>query len=184
MSMIWSPAQRAICALNRGTPDEVPTFELEFQLSEELFGYPLSDPRLQPDVLGTLTSCEIERAAIDLADRYARVYGAGTAYDIGGAALSGNPELDVKPGLDYCIIPIYCPEWWNPIHPLTVAFRKRLREHFGNTRLFGGHGDGTFAIPAGSDMYEFSYRLVDEPEEVLEEAERMAQKAIEENNRQ
>jgi uroporphyrinogen decarboxylase len=184
MSELWTPAKRAICALNRGTPDEVPTFELEFQLSEELFGYPLSDRRFEPAIWKTLTANEIERAAYDLADKYARVYGSKTAYDIGGAALSGNPELDSKPGLDYCIIPVYAPEWWNPTHPLTVAFRKRLREHFGNTRLFGGHGDGTFAIPSGSDMYEFSYRLVDEPEEVLAEAQRMADAAIEANKRQ
>ena len=38
MSKIWTPAERAITALTLGTPDEVPTFELEFQLSEELFG--------------------------------------------------------------------------------------------------------------------------------------------------
>lgn len=184
METVWTPAKRAICALNLGKPDEIPTFELEFQLSEEMFGYPLSDPRFEPEALKKLTSAEIERAAYDLADKYARVYGSGNAYDIGGAALSGDPEKDAKPGLDYCIIPVYCPEWNDPSHPVTVAFRRRLREHFGSTRLFGGHGDGTFAIPDGSDMYEFSYRLADEPEEVLAEAERMADAAIEANHRQ
>ena len=34
MSVIWTPASRAICALNLGQPDEIPTFELEFQLTE------------------------------------------------------------------------------------------------------------------------------------------------------
>ena len=33
-----TPKQRFLTALNRGIPDRVPTFELEFQLSEELLG--------------------------------------------------------------------------------------------------------------------------------------------------
>ncbi len=33
-----TPKERFICALNLGTPDRVPTFELEFQLAPELFG--------------------------------------------------------------------------------------------------------------------------------------------------
>lgn len=180
----WTPAARAACALNGGIPDEVPTFELDFQIAEELFGYPLADARLEPSCRSTLSAGELERAACDLADKFARVYGSGTAYDIGGAALSGDPELDAKPGLDYCIIPVYAPEWYDPTHPITVAFRRRLREHFGSTRLFGCHGDGTFSIPSGSEMFDFVYRLADEPEAVLEEADRMAQFAIEGNKRQ
>ena len=185
MSTLWTPAKRAICALNRGIPDEVPTFELEFQLSEEFFGFSLDEPRLSDASLyNTLSPKEIEQLACELADKYARVYGTATAYDIGGAALSGDPEKDAKPGLDYAIIPVYNPHWSDPTHPVTKAFRKRLREHFGDTRLFGGHGDGTFSIPDGNDMYEFSYRLFDEPEAVLAEAEAMASRAIENNKRQ
>lgn len=33
-----TPRERAIAALERRTPDQIPTFELEFQLSQELFG--------------------------------------------------------------------------------------------------------------------------------------------------
>jgi len=184
MSALWTPAKRAITALTLGQPDEVPTFELEFQISEEIFGYPLDDECFQPSVWVNLTSLEREKAISRLADKYARVYGSGNAYDIGGAALSGDPEKDSKPGLDYCIIPVYAPEWWDPHSEITKSFRKRLREHFGDTRLFACHGDGTFAIPSGSDMYEFSYRIADEPEEVIAEAERMCQRAIEANKAQ
>ncbi len=184
MSPIMTPAQRAICALTLGQPDEIPTFELEFQLSEEFFGYPLHDHRFDHQVFPTLSPAEIEKAAIDLADKYARVYGSGNAYDIGGAALSGNPDFDSRPGLDYAIIPAYNPCWEMPDSPITVAFRKRLREHFGNTRLLGGHGDGTFSIPNGTEMFDFAYRIADEPEAVLADAERMAQYAIEQNHRQ
>ncbi len=177
MEKIWTPGERARCALTLGKPDEIPTFELEFQLSEEMFGYPLWDRRFDGDVFPTLSSTEVERAAYDLADKYARVYGCGSAYDIGGPAISGDPDKDARPGLDYAIIPVYSPWWWDVNSPVTIAFRRRLREHFGNTRLFGGHGDGTFAIPSGSDMYSFAYRIADEPEEVLAEAERMCQNA-------
>jgi len=181
---IWTPARRAITALTLGKPDEIPTFELEFQLSEEIFGYPLGDPRFEPAIWSTLTELEREKVISELAEKYARVYGAGNAYDIGGAAISGDSEKDSKPGLDYCIIPVYAPEWWDPDSPITKAFRMRLRDHFGNTRLFACHGDGTFSIPDGSGMYNFSYRIFDEPESLLAEAEQMAQEAIEKNKRQ
>ncbi len=184
MSHTMTPAERAICALTLGQPDEIPTFELEFQLSEEFFGYPLYDYRFDHDIFPTLSPQEIEKAACDLADKYARVYGSGTAYDIGGAALSGDPEKDSKPGLDYAIIPAYNPCWEYADSPITTAFRKRLREHFGSTRLLGGHGDGTFAIPNGEDMFAFAYRIADEPEEVMADAQRMADHAIEFNKRQ
>ena len=97
MSAIWTPAQRAICAFQLGQPDEVPTFELEFQLSEEFFGISLDEPRLRPEVYHLLSAREAEQLAYDLADRYARVYGTATAYDIGGTALSGDPERTPNP---------------------------------------------------------------------------------------
>ena len=103
---------------------------------------------------------------------------------MGSQFCSGDEEKDNRPGLDYAIIPIYAPQWYNADSPVTKAFRKRLREHFGNTRLFGCHGDGTFAIPSGEEMYDFVCRIADEPEEVLAEAEQMAKNAIQQNRRQ
>ncbi len=184
MNNEWTPAKRARTALTLGKPDEIPTFELEFQLSEEFFGYPLWDSRFDRGSIEKLSAAELEAAAVDLADRYARVYGDKTAYDIGGAALSGDVEKDSRPGLDYAIIPVYSPDWWNASSPVTTAFRRRLREHFGDTRLFGGHGDGTFSIPSGNDMYGFAYRIADDPDGVKADAERMCEAAIEHNKRQ
>lgn len=184
MSKIWTPGERARTALTLGQPDEVPTFELEFQLGEELFGYDAKDVNLLPRDYSNLSAAEIEKAAYDMADRYARVYGDKTAYDIGGAAISGNPELDAKPGLDYSIVPMYHREWGNPSSPITTAFRRRLREHFGNTRLLACHGDATYGIPNGNNMYEFSYRVADDPEGLIEQAERWANGAMEANKRQ
>lgn len=179
-----TPAERAICALNLKKPDEIPTFELEFQLSEEFFGYELDDDRLYEDNISKLSEKEIEKYSFELADKYARVYGNKTAHEIGGAALSGDEEKDSAKGLDYCIIPVYSPGWDDPDYPVTKYFRKRLREHFGNSRLFGGHGDGTFSVPNGRDMYSFAYRTADDPEGLLAEADKKCRGAIERNKRQ
>lgn len=184
MSVIWTPASRAICALNLGQPDEIPTFELEFQLTEEFFGYELRDPRLEPATWSKLSAKEKEQVLDLLAIRFLRVYGDKTAYDIGGDALSGDPEKDARPGLDYCIINVGQYGFFDPLDPDTIYFRKRLRQYFGNTRLFCCHADGTFAIPSGTEMYDFAYRIADEPEELLAEAQAGCDAAIERNKRQ
>ena len=90
MSTIWTPAKRAITALTLGQPDEIPTFELEFHLSEEFFGYPLSVPQLENDEWRKLSSAELEKAAYSLADKYARVYGDKTAKQMGPEYCSGD----------------------------------------------------------------------------------------------
>ena len=184
MSGIWTPAKRAIAALTLGMPDEIPTFELEFQLSQAFFGCSLNEPRLEANEQHKYSLAEREKMVIDLADRFARVYGDKTAKEMGPAFCSGDEEKDNRPGLNYAIIPVYGPDWWDPSSPLTKAFRRRLREHFGHTRLFACHGDGTFGIPSGTDMYGFAYRVADEPEAVLADAKAMAEAAIERNRRQ
>ena len=184
MNTIWTPAKRVITALTLGQPDEIPTFELEFQLSYEFFGYDLDDARLHGENKLKNSKADLESLAIALADKYARVYGDKSALEIGPEVCSGDPEKDARPGLDYGIIPIYCPEWTDVNSDINKAFRRRLREHFGDTRLFGGHGDGTFAIPDGNGMYEFAYRTVDDPDGLKEEARLMAERAIEQNKRQ
>ena len=184
MTNIWTPAKRAITALTLGQPDEIPTFELEFQLPQAFFGCSLSEPRLEWHNRDKYSAAEQEKMAIDLADRYARVYGDKSAKEMGMKLSTDGEEKDDKPGLDYAIIPAYNPGWYAPQDPVTQIFRKRLREHFGNTRLFACHGDGTFCIPDGNGMYDFAYRLADEPEAVLADAKRMAESAIEQNRRQ
>ena len=52
-----TPRERMITALNRGVPDRVPTFELEFQLTEELMG----KRYLQEEELKGLPENEVQR---------------------------------------------------------------------------------------------------------------------------
>ena len=185
MDNTWTPAKRAKCALELGQPDEIPTFELEFQLSSEIFGCEIKEPMLKAENFTKLSSIERERIIDSVAARYARVVGEATAYDIGGNTRSGDPEKDSKPGLGYSIINVgYQRELFDPSSELTIAFRKRLREYLGDTVLFGCHGDGTFSIPSGDKMYEFAYRTADDPEGLLAEAEAKCRFAIERNKKQ
>lgn len=62
--------QRMATALNLGIPDRVPTFELEFQLSEELLGKPF----LKEDDLKGLSEAEIDRRIAENAEFMIEVY--------------------------------------------------------------------------------------------------------------
>ena len=162
----WTPAERARVALELGIPDEVPTFELEFQLEEEMFGRPFIAPELRPGEIDKLGAAEREAAIIAAADYAAEVYDA----------------------LDYAIVPAYGPGtdvFWatGEVGPVLGLYLKRLKERFEGRRLLGFHGDGTFAIPDGNEMYDFAYQLADDYEGVLAKADRMAQQAIERNRR-
>jgi len=61
--------ERAVAALNRRQPDFVPTFELEFQLEEEMFGRKFITDELLPSRLAVMSETEKRRA-----QRPARAY--------------------------------------------------------------------------------------------------------------
>ena len=65
-----TPKERFICALEGGTPDRVPTFELEFQLADELMGKPF----LGEDMLKGLSPKEIDKALHENAEYMVKVY--------------------------------------------------------------------------------------------------------------
>ena len=155
--------ERAIAALTRKIPDYVPTFELEFQLAEDMFGKPLIPAELSGGA-SQLTALEKERLLYQTAEYFAYVYGQ----------------------LEYSIIPV------SPIEPLWVngnlspefqLFCRYLREMTNQEVLLAFHGDGTFSIPDGNDMYDFAYRTVDDSDGLKAEAEAMANAAIERNKK-
>lgn len=159
--------ERAIAALTRKIPDRVPTFELEFQLAEEMFGKPLCPPELSPDRIGKLSDLERDRKLYEMAEYTVQVYTA----------------------LDYSIIPLMQIGGWQffaeneELHPAFLQYIRYLRELTEGKMLLACHGDGTFAIPDGNQMYEFAYRTADDPEGLCEEAEAMANLAIARNRR-
>ena len=157
--------ERAVAALNRRQPDFVPTFELEFQLEEEMFGRKFITDELLPSRLAVMSETEKRRAIDGLADYMVQVYDA----------------------LEYSIIPGLvlgdAADFWNgqPLPQETKWLISALRERVGDTQMIHYHGDGTFAIPDGAGIMEFAYGIADDPDGMKEKAENMANAAIERN---
>lgn len=161
-----TPKERAVAALNLKIPDKVPTFELEFQLEEEMFGRKFISEELKPENLGKLSLKEKESQIYEMAEYMVYVYNS----------------------LEYSIIPGYgsyrkrlTEDGALPVE--TRILHKYLGELAGDTAMIGFEGDGTFAIPDGNDMYAFSYAIADDPEGMKEKAKQMADKAIDRNKR-
>ena len=161
--------ERVVAAFDIQVPDKVPTFELEFQLEEEMFGRKFITDELGLSALRRLS--EKER----------------------NIRLAGLVEyiVDVYTKLEYSIIPAasFCGilDWVgfdrgeiNDEFRLTV---RMLRERVGDSMMIAFHGDGTFGIPDGSHMAEFSYELADDPAGVKERARALSRNAIERNKR-
>lgn len=160
-----TPKERAIAALTLQIPDSIPTFELEFQLEEEMFGKRFIPPELELSQIYNLGKKEKEKKIFEAAEYFTMVY----------------------KNLEYSIIPAYGPGDMNQLFGSGIMpdelklFLKYLRELTENKMLLGFHGDGTFAIPDGNEMYEFAYAIADDPDGVKERAEIMAQAAIKRN---
>lgn len=161
-----TPKQRAITALNLGQPDQVPTFELEFQLEEEMFGKKFIPDDLTPEVMASMGSAEKEKRIYEVAEYMAEVYTA----------------------LEYAIIPAYGPgdkESFRKEGIVTEDMRiffRALKEMMGDKALLGHHGDGTFSIPDGENMLDMVYEIADYPEKAHEKAKHMADLAIKRNH--
>lgn len=161
-----TPKERAIAALHLQKPDQVPTLELEFQLEETMYGRKFITDDIKPENLWKLSAAQREQKMYELAEYMVRVY----------------------TDLEYSVIPAYGPHRKKltedgDLPQETKWLHKYLREMAGNNMMLGFEGDGTFAIPNGNDMYEFSYALVDDPDGVKEQAEKKAAAAIERNKK-
>lgn len=158
-----TPKERAVAALRLKVPDMVPTFELEFQLEEEMFGKRFYTDDLLPDQFMKLSKKEREEKIFKLAEYMIEVYSK----------------------LEYSIIPCAYPGVWKEgiVPEETLLLIRYIRQMVGDTYMIHAHGDGTFAIPDGNDMYEFAYSIADDPEGMKAKAEKMANIAIERNKR-
>lgn len=146
-----TPRERIVAAFELRQPDDiVPTFELEFQLEEELLGKRL------------VTQQELDNASPAERDRL----------------LHQNAELhiEIAETLDYSMISLA--RGPHKLEDLTEMI-KILRGMIGDKYAICQHGDGTMAIPNGSNMVELSVRLAEEPEAVHAELQRSADGTIE-----
>ncbi|SFQ37252.1 uroporphyrinogen decarboxylase family protein [Caldicoprobacter faecalis] len=163
-----TPKERAEAALTLKVPDMVPTFELEFQLEEEMFGRKFITEDLTREGLAKLSWKEKEKRIYQLAEYMVEVYSTLEYSSIPGFVLGDATEF------------------WNEGGPLpeeTKLLIKYLRELVGDNYMIHYHGDGTFAIPDGNEMYEFAYAIADNREAVKEKAAKMAETAIKRNRR-
>ena len=153
MPVTMTHRERAIAALECRIPDRIPHFELEYQISELTFGKHMTRER---ELLG-LSQSEIDYKLEENANIMAEVF---TALDWSIIPLQGLPSVAV----------------------LTTTAR-HLHRLLGDKVLISAHGDGTFSIPDGNKMYEFAYRIADDPDDVHAEAKRNMEYAIENNKR-
>lgn len=147
-----TPRERAATALTLGIPDEVPTFELEFQLEEEMFGRPF----LRQHQLRRKSIAERERMIRENAEYMIRVYSE----------------------LEYSIIPIHYLD-----EEGIRATARAIRNLTGDQFMLTTHGDGTFSIPTGDNMVEFSVWLMERPADAKRTAAQRARRAVERNKR-
>ncbi len=150
--MPMTPKERAVSALTLNVPDIVPTFELEFQLEEEMFGKKFLR---QEDLIGK-TAKEREELIIN----------------------NAQYMLNVYESLEYSIIPIH---YLNFDGNMETA--RQIRRMSGDKFMLTTHGDGTFSLPDGNEMYEFAYSIADDPDGMKKRAQKMADEAIERNKR-
>lgn len=94
--------------------------------------------------------------------------------------LEKNAELHIKiySELGYSIIPLARLSNEN-----TEKTARLIRKMTGDEYMITAHGDGTFAVPDGNDMYAFAYRIADDEEGLIQEARARADAAIERNKR-
>lgn len=59
-----------------------------------------------------------------------------------------------------------------------VVVMQTVREVSGDTYMLPAFADGTYSIPTGAGMYEFSMKIADEPEAVLESAQRAVEETL------
>ncbi len=148
--------ERALAALQCRIPDAVPTFELEFQLVPELRG----------DGVDFISSSELDRMDLSEKERDRRLYE------------NAERMVSVYSELEYSIFNVAYLNFEDV--KKTVRW---IRELSGEKFLLTHHGDGTFSIPDGNNMYEFAYRIADDPDGVHAQARQMADAAIENNKK-
>lgn len=91
---------------------------------------------------------------------------------------NANFMVQVYDRLEYSIIPL---AFLSPEHIMETAKHIHRLTH-GNV-LLTFHGDGTFEIPDGEHMYDFVYRISDDPDSVHEEARQRMNDAVERNKK-
>ncbi len=148
-----TPRERFIAALERRPlTGRVPHFELVFFLTMEAFG------KVHPSHRDYSQWVQMEEKERQLhRDDMAQLY-VDTAERYEQSAIFMHPNPDTVEEDKYTL--------------------DLIREKTGDKFFIMRHGDATFAIPDGTRMTEFSYRLFDDPQGVKDEAQRRVDLAL------
>jgi uroporphyrinogen decarboxylase len=148
-----TPRDRFIAALERRPlTGRVPHFELVFYLTMEAFGklHPSHRFYAQWD---QMEEKERQLHREDMADVYIRT---AERFEHNAIFIHDNPNTP-----DECL-----------------RIVDTIREKSGDRFFLMRHGDATFSIPDGNAMYDFSYRIADEPGKLHAEAQKMVDDAV------
>ncbi len=151
-----TPKERLVTALTLGQPDYVPTFELEFQLEEEMFGKKFDQERLKKENAFKLSKKEEDILLNEYADYLIDLYYVKLEY-------SSMPLFGLYSGEAH------------------LKLVKLIKDKTNDGIMIHVHGDGTYSVPNGTDMFDFAYRTVDDYQGLIDEAEMKANFAIERN---
>ncbi|HET6454509.1 MAG TPA: uroporphyrinogen decarboxylase family protein [Armatimonadota bacterium] len=146
-----TPKERLIAAFELREPDDiVPTFELQFQLAEELLG----KKHVSQEALDQATPQERDRLLKQNAELYIEE---AETLDFSEISLSMGPH-----------------KFEDQVE--TIKLLKRLS---GDKFMITAHVDGTMSIPNGANMMEQAIRLSEESEAVHAELKKSADGAVE-----
>lgn len=145
-----TPKQRAIEALELRPPSPglVPTLELQFQLVQEMFGREYHK------------GDDWKNASAQDRDRMLRE--------------NADLQVQVAKTLDYCVLM----DTYSPDEAGMIETVRLIRKLVGDEYLLIVHGDGTYAIPNGQNMVQFSVDMAEKPDEMKRRADRMVDDAL------
>jgi uroporphyrinogen decarboxylase len=146
--------ERFMAALDRKPiTGRVPTFELVFYLTMEAFG------KMHPEHRRYSQWDQMEAKERDLQIRdVAQLY------------------VDIARRYEHSAIFV------QPTMPTLDDFLRLLdaiRDISGDEYFLGTHGDPTYSLPDGEHMAEFAYRMADDPQGLMDEAQRRVDRALE-----
>ncbi|NQT58207.1 MAG: hypothetical protein HQ557_04410 [Bacteroidetes bacterium] len=155
-----TPKQRAAAALELRTPDFVPTMEIDFELNESLTGKKL----ILGSELEIVSGNEKLKALHHNIDVYITT---AQMLDYSAITVHPTPTPGYTPGNKYY------PTLDDELYVINTLYKET-----GDQLLIAAGIDATYAIPEGDDIVEFSYRLADEPDELLKYADTYTDWAI------
>ena len=149
-----TPKEKFIAALERRPiKGRVPTFELVFFLTMEKFGKVHPTHRNYGQWY-QMSAKEQQAHRDDIADIYIAT---AEAYNHDAIFVHPNPADKDE----------------------IIRLLQTIREKSGDKYFLTMHGDPTYAIPDGDGMYEFSYRMIDDPDGMKKEAQKNVYEALE-----